>query len=96
MTERDWFVSVGPFDEDQAVEWVEELRSVRDPAVHIDLIDDRQWYASAMDEESVRSTVAVLKAGLASTDVPEGVRTSVEGLVDDMESWLETEPDPPR
>lgn len=93
MSERFWFLSVGPFDEGQIVGWVESLPAELHEAAQVELVDSRQWYARAMDVDTVRDALVALREGLA-TSRDDSVRLSVTGLVSDMETWLEREYDP--
>lgn len=88
MSKRFWFLSVGPFDEDQVVEWVEALRAGSQGSAEIELIDNRHWYARAMDVETVRDALVAIKEGIAGSGAD---ASSVTGLVSDMETWLERE-----
>lgn len=93
MSERYWFLSVGPCDEDQVVEWLEGLHDRAHGSPEVELIDTRQWYARAMDADTVRDALVALKTGVAGPGIPDSVRSSVAGLVSDMETWLDRELD---
>lgn len=93
MSERFWFLSVRPFDEEHVVEWVERLSGSSHGSPEVELIDNRQWFARAMDADGVRAAVVALKEGIAGSGISEDIRWSVAGLVSDMETWLERDYD---
>ena len=93
MTGRYWFLSVGPFDADQAIDWAEALRGQSRGTPEVELVDHRQWYARAMDPETVRSVLAALRVGMLDDAVPEVARLSITGVTSDMETWLDRELD---
>ena len=94
--ERYWFIEVGPFDEAQAVAWVEALGDRLEQEQTAELIDNRQLFARASDVETVRKTQTVLRAGLASAEIANEVRRTAAAVVEDMEVWLDREYDPGR
>lgn len=91
MAERFWFVSVGPFDEGHVIEWVEGVADRCPGSPEVELIDHRQWYARAIDADTVRDALVALRVGIAGAGVANDVRSSVAGLVSDMETWLKRE-----
>lgn len=93
MDERYWFVSVGPFDAGHVNEWVEGVADHSPGSPDVELVDNRQWYARAMDADTVRAALVALRGGSAGAGVADDVRGSVAGLVSDMETWLERESD---
>ncbi|MFN8189808.1 MAG: hypothetical protein U0R78_05075 [Nocardioidaceae bacterium] len=93
MAQQYWFLSVGPFDEEGVAEWTAGLRQREGEPPEIELIHHRQWFARAMDADTVREALVVLHAGIAATSA-EGDSSPMLGLVGDMETWLEREFDP--
>ncbi len=93
MSEQYWLFSAGPLDEKRAVEWAKSLSGSLPewPGVEVELIDERQWFARAMDADGVRAALVALKQSLTGPDLPDEIRWSVAGLVSDMETWLERE-----
>lgn len=91
MAERFWFVNVGPFDEGHVIEWVDRMADSSPGSPEVELIDHRQWYARAIDADTVRDALVALRVGIAGAEVADNVRSSVAGLVSDMETWLKRE-----
>lgn len=88
---RYWFLQVGPLDERAAAATVQRVRRAVGASSSVELLDFRRWYARAMDDDTVRDALVVLQAGLGEASVPPDVRQTVQGLVSDMQFWLECE-----
>ena len=89
--DRYWFLQVGPLDEAAAAATAQRLREAAGASTSVELLDFRHWFARAMDDATARDALVVLQAGLDEASVPPDVRQSVQGLVSDMQTWLERE-----
>jgi hypothetical protein len=92
MSERDWFFGVGPLDSERALRLETQLQRELAP-LEVEVLDHRSWYARALDVDSVRAAIAVLRAGVGDTSLNAKVIQSALGLLSDLETWLDRECD---
>lgn len=100
------FFSIGPFASEEAQAFATGLSAYlkREPGalgdfvgeLGVDLVDGRVWYARAMDVESVRPLIAVLRAGLVDTTLGLDERRIATSVLEDLETWVSQEHDPSR
>lgn len=91
---RYWMINVGPFDEDEAVQWAEGVRrtfTVDDLWIH--LFRDNEWFSGAFDAATIRPAIAALKIALKGHELDDDDRQIVEGVLSDMQTWLERDYD---